>query len=346
LNPFKWKRFPNVIRRILIVETLKIGDLLVATPVFRAVKKHWKNAEVDVLVAPACAELLQINTDVHEIIPYTDFNTLRKIIKGKKYDLAILLHEGSFSLSWLLFRAGITYRVGGTKTGIRYGKGFFLHKKIQPNNRWQHKIEDNLDVARAIGADTKNKRIELPVDPAAKRKIQAQLKKYGEKIFGIHAPSQHQSQQWIPERFAAVADRLVENYHCSIVFTGIKNEREYIETIIKQTTHKNSMINYAGKTTMQEFIALIDSLKLLISIDTGAIHIASARNVPTVALFGPTIPTFWGPSHERKRIIWKQETACVGCRKYYCVFDKNYECMRSITVEDVVNEAGLLLKKK
>lgn len=344
-NFFKFKRFPKKIDHILVVELLNVGDILVATPTIRALKEKWKDASIDVLVAQHCTELLKNNRDVHEVIPYTDSQTIRKRLREKKYDLAVLLHPGSFNISWLLFTAGIKYRAGCTKSGITYGKGFFLHKKIKPNNTWQHKIEDNLDVVRAIGADTKNKSIELLVDPSARKKTQVQLKKYGKNIIGIHAPSQHRSQQWISERFAAVADRLVEKYHCSILFTGTKTEREYITSIINKTKHKKQIANYAGKTNLQEFIALIDSLKLLISIDTGAIHIASARNIPTVALFGPTIPMFWGPSHEKKRVIWKKETACVGCRKYYCVFDKNYECMRSITVEDVLKEANLLLKK-
>ena len=84
LNPFKFKPFPKKIQRILVVELLKVGDLLVATPTVRALKEKWKNAEIDMLVAPECAELLKRNTDVHESIPYTTFEKIQKKTEREK----------------------------------------------------------------------------------------------------------------------------------------------------------------------------------------------------------------------------------------------------------------------
>ena len=344
-NLFKFKPFPKKIERILVIEMLKGGDLLVATPAIRALKEKWKKADVDVLVLPETKELLKNNPHVKQTIPYSSFKETKEKIRKEKYDLAIMLHPGSWKISWLLFIARAKYRVGCAKSGITYGKGIFLNKKLEPNNVWQHKIEDNLDVIRSIGVDTKSKSIELPIDKAAKRKIDRVCKKYGKKLIGIHAPSLHKSQQWIPARFAEVADRLAQKYKTHIFFTGTKKDVSYVESIISQTQHKQKMVNLAGKTNMQEYIAIINKFDLLISIDTGAVHVASATQTPIVALFGPTIPLFWGPSYKKSSVIWKEKEACVGCRKYTCVFNKDFECMKSITVNDVIKQAAMLLKK-
>jgi lipopolysaccharide heptosyltransferase II len=344
LNLLKVKPFPKKINRILVVELLKAGDLLVATPTIKALKEKWKDAKIDVLLLPETRELLKNNVDVNKLITYTTFQETRDNIKKNNYDLSITLHPGSLKVSWLLYKAKVKYRMGCTKSGITYGKGFLLNKKIAPNNVWQHKIEDNLDVVRSIGANNLNKKITLHIDKTAKKKVETLLRKYGKNIIGIHSPSQHKSQQWLPERFAEVADKLVKKYKGHIIFTGTKEDASYINNIISRTQQKQKMVNLAGKTTMQEYIAVINKLNLLISIDTGTIHIASATKTPIVALFGPTIPTFWGPSYEKSSVIWKDKEACVGCRKYTCVFNKDYECMRSITVNDVMQEVGKVFK--
>ena len=343
LNVFKFKPFPKQVKKILVVELLKMGDLLVATPTIRALKEQFNGAQVDVLVLPEMQSILKENKYVNQVLPYT--TNAKQMIQQQKYDLGIMLHPGSFKVSWLLFTAGVKYRVGCTKSGIRYGKGFFLNRKIMPNNKWQHKIEDNLDVVRSIKINTTKKDIIFPINAAAKKRVKQLLKSAKKTVIGIHAPSQHRTQQWVPERFAEVADILIKKYKCSIVFTGTKNEAPYIKHITNNIKQKKNIINLAGKTNLQEYSAVIDAVDLLISVDTGAIHVASAVKTPTVALFGPTVPPFWGPSYKKSKVIWKEKEACVGCRKYTCVFNKDFECMKSITVIDVVQQVDQLLKK-
>ena len=264
LNPFKFKPFPKNVKRILVVELLRMGDLLVATPTIRALKEKFKDAQIDVLVLPEMKGLLKNNPFVDEVLIYASPKRTKEVISSKGYDLSVLLHPGSFKVSWLLFCSKIKYRLGCAKSGIHYGKGFFLNKKIKPNLVWQHKIEDNLDVVRSIGVDTSNKQIVLPVDEVAKKKIASLTKKFGKKLIGIHAPSLHRSQQWVPERFAEVTDSLVKLYKCHIIFTGVDEDKDYINRIVSMVEKKSSVSNFAGKTNLQEYIALIDKLDLLI----------------------------------------------------------------------------------
>src|SRR3989344_1101239 len=336
-NLFKFKRFPNKIKRILVVETLQIGDLLVATPVLRALKQHYKSAKVDVLVQPHTAQLLEGNTSVDAVIPFTSFADVLSCLRENKYDLSILLHTASLKMSWLLLRAGVQYRIGATKSGFLSGKGFFLHKKLRPVIKDQHKIQDNLDVLRSIGISPKDSSLELHLQKKAVAVVNKFMKHFKGKTIILHASSKHKSHHWMPERFARLADALVHKYKSNILFTGTKDDLHHINYIIQHMRQRQRAHNLAGRTTLSQLIALVDAVDLAVTIDTSMTHIASARKTPVVVLFGPTMPPFWGPSSKNSRYIWKEDT-CVGCRRSFCVYNKNYICMRSIYESDVLQK--------
>lgn len=334
-NPFKFKLFPKKIKRILVVETLQLGDLLAATPVFRALKQYYKSVTIDVLVQPSASQLLEGNTSVVTVIPFTSFSDILSRLREQPYDLGILLHPASLKMSWLLFRAGVQYRVGATKAGFLSGKGFFLHKKLQPVIKEQHKIQDNLDVLRALHIPVRDTTLELAVQKKAAAVVKNFLKHFKGKTIIIHTSSKHKSHHWMPERFARLADVLVHKYKATILFTGAKEDYHHVQYIIEHMRQRQKTHNLAGRTTLSQLIALVDAVDLVVTIDTSMTHIASARKTPVVVLFGPTMPPFWGPTAKNGRYLWKDEV-CVGCRRSFCVYGKNYICMRSIYESDVL----------
>ena len=343
-NPFKFKKFPKKINKILVIELLQLGDLIVITPTLRAIKNRFKRAQIDMLVNSNASELLDDNINIGNILIYKDFYNLIKVLKRNKYDLGIILHPGSFKISLALLLGKVKYRVGCTKVGLLSGKGFFLNTKIKPNLQWQHKIQDNLDVVRSIVADTDNIRLEVHSNKESRNYIENLFVKNKVKkddlVIGIHTYSKHKNQRWYEERFADLADELIEKYKAKVVFTGAPGEEDYINSIINKMKFKP--VNLVGKTSIKQFIALIERLNLLVSVDTSAIHIASALNKPVIALFGPTIPTFWGPTSDKSSVIWKTNV-CSGCRLYYCKI-KTHECMKSITVEDIMHSVDRIIK--
>ncbi len=341
VNPFKFKKFPQKVNRILVVEMLQLGDLLVAMPVFKALKEKYKKAQIDVLINPTTQLLLQGNKYVDEIILYTTWNEVLDKIKKQQYDLGIILHPGSLKISSLLLFGSVKYRVGATKVGMFSGKGFFLNKKVTPKLQWQHKIEDNLDVIRAINIHLKEKpKIEIAIDPKADE-IAMQFLKYwkGKKII-IHTASKNLSNRWIPERFARLADALIAKYKATIFFTGAKEDYHDVEYIRQHIRQKKNTHNLAGRTTLPQLVSLANRVGLVITVDTSMTHITSATKTPLVVLFGRDIPKCWGPSSKNSRYIWKEKEACVGCRRTYCVYRKNYECMRSIYESDILEKVA------
>ncbi len=343
INQFKWKSFPKEIKKVIVVDLLNIGDVLVTTPVLKALKETYPKASIDMLVNERMTQILSQNRVINEVIPHKSFNQTLKTVRANSYDLGIILHPGSLKVSLLLLRGKVKYRIGCTKAGITYGKGFFLNKKIFPNNAWQHKVEDNLDVIRSIGITPKDKTLEIHATPQAEQKIKKILGKKKHFLVGISAASKHWTQCWYPERWAEVANDYIKKHNATIIFIGLQDEMSQIEDIISRISKKENVINLVGKTSLHELIAVIKQLDLLITIDSSASHIASALNTPVLTLFGPTIPMFWGPTSRTSSYIWKEKEACVGCRRYHCVYNKGHECMKSISPQEVIAKAEKLL---
>ena len=348
-NFYKYKIPPPGIGKIIVIETRNIGDILVITPVLRALRERYPDAQIDVLVKEQFKSVLYGNTQIDNVIGWNGNDThLKTLLNPNTYDLGVLLHVGSWKVSNALRKTNVQYRIGCAKERICTGKGFFLHKKIKPNTKWQHKIEDNLDVVRSMGVDTKNKDLEIHTTAEAEQRINKELLKnkvlQNKFIVCMHAVSQHVTQRWYQERFAEVADKLIKDNEAKIVFTGRTEDTAYIDEILKKMKYNEDAINLAGKTSFHELVGVIKAANVVISIDTSVIHIASALNKPLVALFGPTIPTFWGPKNTRSITLWKQEV-CTGCRNASCMIKTN-ECMKHITTQDVLQAVEQVRKRK
>ncbi len=328
------KRLPNI-NNILIVELLPgIGDLITATPAFKALKKRFPDSKITIMINGKNKDVLN-NSNYGEIITYKDFKTSLKEIKNK-YDTAILLHPGSFKISLMLLLAKIPYRIGCSHpSGIFSRKGFFLHDKPKPV-KLQHTILDYLDVVRLLGADTNKPKLEINVKEKEIEKIKKILRKYKvtdkDSVIIIHPFSAYPAKNWINKRFAEVADRLIENYEAKIIFTGSKNDSKEINKIIDLMENKSETLNLSG-TSIRDFFSLIKISDLTISVDTSAMHVAAALNVPVIALFGAGNPRKWHPFSEKQIVIFKNDV-CTSCMRRNC--SKSKDCMDAITKRDVL----------
>lgn len=346
------KKLPKTFKNILIIELLYIGDVIAITPSIRALKQRFPYSNIDVMLRPSMEEVLIKNPNINKILTYDKqdfekgFDTVTNKIKGK-YDLAILFHPGidigNYKISKLLKNAEIPFRIGCTKTGFLEGKGFFLHRKTRPTFILKHKINDNLDVIKTIGVDTKDKHLEIYTTKEAEDYIETLLKKEGVVKHGgfivMHAAPQHKTHEWVIERFANVADELIRKYKAKIVLTGSQKDKDYNQKIISLMGHE--AINLAGKTGIQQLFATIKRANLVISVDTSAIHIAAAFDKSVIALFGAGNPKIWGPYCKKSFVIFKEEKNCTSCMKHRC--KKGYKCMKSITEKDVLEGVKKLM---
>lgn len=347
-NPFKFKSLPKEVKNILIIELKYIGDIIISTPAVHAVKNQYKDAEIDIVVPETMKDLLKNNPDISKIITFEgkSFSEKLSMIKNK-YDLAIIFHNGTFKISLLLFLANIKFRIGCTKVGIIESKGYFLHRNTKPTSELKHKMDDNLDVIKTIGIKPGEKKICFYTDKISDKTIAEILSKNKiskkDILILLHPAPQHKSHEWIPERFAELADVLIENYKAKIIFTGAEKDKDYNSSII--SLMKNNAFNMAG-TSLSEFVSLVNAANLMISVDTGAMHVSAALNKPTISLFGAGSPEIWKPYCRDSYVIFKEEKVHTSCMRHNCYLkgERYMECMKSINIEDILSCAEGILK--
>lgn len=347
-NPFKFKSLPKEVKNILIIELKYIGDIIISTPAVHAVKNQYKDAEIDIVVPETMKDLLKNNPDISKIITFEgkSFSEKLSMIKNK-YDLAIIFHNGTFKISLLLFLANIKFRIGCTKVGIIESKGYFLHRNTKPTSELKHKMDDNLDVIKTIGIKPGEKKICFYTDKISDKTIAEILSKNKiskkDILILLHPAPQHKSHEWIPERFAELADVLIENYKAKIIFTGAEKDKDYNSSII--SLMKNNAFNMAG-TSLSEFVSLVNAANLMISVDTGAMHVSAALNKPTISLFGAGSPEIWKPYCKDSYVIFKEDKVHTSCMRHNCYLkgERYMECMKSINIEDILSCAEGILK--
>jgi heptosyltransferase-2 len=342
--------FENV-KRILIRGTNWIGDVIMSLPAISAVRATLPNAQISVLAKPWVADIYRLSPDVDEVILFQSPGIhdgisgklrLAGEIKNKNFDLALLLQNAieAAIITWL---ARIPVRGGYNSDG----RGFLLTHSVQRTQeiRKIHQVGYYLEMVKALGFHGGKGNIRLTIKDDLKRRAEELRKQYDVKgkgpLVGI-APGANYgpAKMWHPERFAAVADRLVDELSAEVMLFGSGKDRERT-TLIKGHAHHN-LINMAGETGLAEAISLIAGCDLFISNDSGLMHLAGALDIPLVAIFGSTNPIATSPVGE-KNVVVHRDVDCSPCLKKTCPTD--FRCMDLIGIDDVYNEARELLKK-
>ena len=339
------------IENILIRGTNWIGDVVMTLPAIAAIRKTFPRSKIAVLAKPWVAELFHICPDVDEVILFQSpgihdgitgkFRLARKL-KNKSFDMAILL-QNAIEAAIIARLAKIPIRAGYNSDG----RGFLLTHSVHRTKeiRKVHQVDYYLEMVKALGFKPAGRKVNLiPTDEysAISDEILSQHHIGKEEVVVGIAPgaTYGPAKRWFPERFAAVADRLVEDFATHIVLFGSADDRYSADQV--QQNSKNALINLAGKTNLKEAISLIARCKLFISNDSGLMHIAGALGIPTIAIFGSTNPVTTSPVGE-KSIVVSKGVPCSPCLKKECPTD--FRCMDLISVDEVYNIARDILKK-
>ena len=336
------------IKKVLIIHLGAIGELLVTTPLFPALKKAL-NCEISFMVSKGKEQVFQNNPHLSEIITYeNDFKKNIEILKNKDFDLGIILFPGSMQLSLMCLLAGIKYRIG-CFSGLKKGPALFFTRRVFPINK-KHAIEKNLNMIKQIGIYNENPKIEIYISDKEKKSIKKFLKKKKIKDyvivhpgFGFSTKHKYPSRLWPLDRYAKVIDYIVKNYGVKVLLTGSADEKIFAEEIKKKVKNKNEVIIASGLFDLIESSFLISKARLLIGPSTSVIHIATAFDTPLVLLGGEELQEVWYPRMTKKKykVLFHPEV-CTECDKDYCK-KKTIECMNAITTEEVIESSIFLL---
>ncbi len=324
-------------RRILVVRTDRLGDVVLATPLIRALRQTFPDAFIAAMVQPYARDVLLHNPHLNEIIA-DDFNgsdkgrggfwRKAKNLHRLKFDTALLLLPTERA-AWMTFFAGIPLRVGvGTKL---YGVLTFMRGVSRQNYLpLRHEADYCMDLGRKIDARSDDLSTEVFLTNEERRAGKQILcdagVKRGDTVIGFHVGSGNSSPNWAPERYGELAQYLAARTpdNLKIIYTDGTNQ--------VQLPTSNRIFDLRSKLTLRELISVLGNLTLLFSSSTGPMHIAAGLKIPTVSLFSPLSacsPTLWGPKGNENRVLLPPEGFC----QIRCAGDPKRCNLEELTVE-------------
>jgi len=338
-------------RSILIRGTNWIGDVVMTLPAIAALRRTFPQARISILVKPWVADLLDLCPDVDEVIVYRSpgnhagFGGLLQLageLREQRFDAAVLL-QNAIEAALIAFLARIPIRAGYNSDG----RGLFLTHSVKRTRAVRRipQVDYYLEMVRTLGCDADSREAHLALTAKDRGRAAEILQSRGinppSEIVGIAPGATYgAAKKWFPDRFAAVADRLADEFGVRVVLFGSAADRESTMTVCSHARHR--MTDLAGETTLREAVALISRCRLFISNDSGLMHVAGALGIPTVAIFGSTNPVTTSPMGENNFIVHK-DLPCSPCLKTTC--PKDFACMDLIGVEDVYGAARCLITR-
>ncbi|MGV8058433.1 MAG: lipopolysaccharide heptosyltransferase I [Smithellaceae bacterium] len=339
---------------ILIVKLSAIGDVIHTLPSLAALRKLYPAAHITWVVEEAAADVVRNHPFLDTVLisqrkswiknfhngeinrPLREMRAFLRELRQRPYDLVIDFHG--------LLKSAIVVLLSGGKIKLGYDSlqelsGLFYNEKI-PENMNKHAVDRYLDFPRYLGATVGKAEFVLPINRDTETKAQLLLNKYkleDKKFIAINPIAYWETKLWDNEKFAKLADLIISNLNLDVVFTG--SEKEEIEKIIDQMqTHA---VNLGGETSLAELAYLYKKSQMVITTDSGPMHLAAAVKTPVIALFGPTDPARTGPYGDGHTII-RTKLPCSPCLLKTCPTKK---CMQDILPEQVFAVVEEKLKK-
>ncbi|MGH9581375.1 MAG: lipopolysaccharide heptosyltransferase II [Bryobacteraceae bacterium] len=342
-------------RNILIRAANWVGDAVMCVPALAALRARYPRAHIAILARPWVAALYASEPFCDELLPYDapkNWNGFRQkcrvasALRGRHFDCAILL-PNSFEAALFVWAAKIPVRIGYD----REAREWLLTHPIPVPGRDDipsHQRFYYLELLARAGLITqysKDEPIRLCKASAAAALGRARFERasiYGP-VIGISPGAAYGgAKRWLPDRFAEAAVAIARERRASIAIFGSKQETAVCESVRDAIAARGAAsANFAGATTLAEFIELAAACDVYLTNDSGPMHIASALGVPTVAVFGATDDAATGPTGEHARVV-REPVECSPCLLRECPID--HRCMKAVSADRVVEAAFSLLR--
>ncbi len=350
--------------RILVVQPSWVGDAVMATPTLRALRELYPTAHIAYLMRRYVKPIYAGMPWVDQILTYRTGKTRGKAGKGQFLDLAGRLRAGKFDLAIVLpnsFKTALVCKMAKIPRIVGYdrdARGFLLSDKLLPVKERGKFIpmpivKYYMGLAHYLGSNHKDLRLQLFVTEQEKRTAIGVLGRAGldsaierpaaqgqPPLILLNPGAQFGSAKcWLPEHFAAVADRFVERHGATILISGTARERPILDAVQHHMRHAAIDLSTKGLTlgALKEIVRRCD---LMVTNDTGPRHIAAAFDVPVVTVFGPTHPEWTEINFPKERKV-SVKVFCGPCQRKFCPLD--HRCMTRVTPNMVYHAAEELI---
>jgi len=327
-------------RRILVIKLRAIGDVLLSTVVLDNLRRAFPAAGIHFLTEPAAAGLLSHEPSVDRVLVFD-----RQQMNG--IDLIRTVRRAGYDLVLDLFgnpRTALVTWLSGAKerVGFRFrGRAYAYNHCVLPRGDRVHNTQFNLDALESIGIPIVTRVPSLGISASERtwaRELLAPVASDGWPIVAINAGGGWYTKRWGVERYAELADILADQHHGHIVVLWGPGEREQAERL---TSLMRSKAIIPPATSLLELAGLLERCDLLVTNDSGPMHIAAAMGTRVLAVFGPTNPDLQGPCGDGHRIVRQEELLCLGCNLTRCPI--GHPCMNDLSVERVYAVAREML---
>jgi lipopolysaccharide heptosyltransferase I len=337
-----------MIKKILIIKLRAIGDVVLSTIVLKNLRSAYPDATIDFLTEKFCTGVVEDHSLLNKVIAFdkkysfldndikcfkslTFLNNMRK----KNYDL-VFDFFGNPRSALITFFSNARHRVG---YDFRIRKWMYNHIIISRANQI-HEAEWHLDALKEMNIPIVSKNLSVAVTERDHRVADNFWQQYQpgqNKVVALNFSGGWPSKRWPLNRFKILARKLVERHACEILIVWGPGEKKEAQLLQDQISRRTTII---PETNLKELAAILSRVDLMITTDSGPMHIAAAMHTPCVALFGPTNPDLQGPYGKNHKIVVARGLSCLRCNRLTC--DHN-SCMKLISVDDVLNAATSVL---
>ena len=326
-------------KKILVVATNWLGDALFLFPFLDNLKENLPQSELAVLSVPRIKDIFRNNLNLSEVIVYDEKGKHKGIIarlifafnlRKKGFDTGFILRP-SLSRACILKCAGIKQIIGfdNPKTKL------LLTTRVPSTDKAIHKIDYFLSMLEFLGLKINKRRYEFLPSEEDKKYIESLLLKKNIvqdlPLLVINPGANWYPKRWLSDNFAELIKRLKDNLAINIAITGAQKDKGLAGQIIKASGKE--VFDFTGQTSLGQLAALMQEADIVVSADSGPMHIAAAVGKKLIALFGPTSAVITGPYPLGEHIIIQKEVGCkIPCYVKDC---RDYHCMKAISVDEV-----------
>lgn len=330
------------IEKILVVKLRAIGDVVLSTIVLENLRSAFPAARIDFLTEDYCKEVVLGNPILNKILvfdrhalaemaPVKRFRENLKFVRdvrNQQYDL-VFDFFGNPRSAFLTWVTGAKVRVG---YDYRVRKNAYTHI-VDSRANTIHEAEWHLDALRALDIPIVERKLNFEVGRGSRKFAESFWQDnhlHGEKVVALNFSGGWPTKKWPIDRFAHLADVLIEKYNTKILILWGPGEREMAAHLAKLITNTTLLI---PETNLKQLAAILEKVDFVVTTDSGPMHIAAAMGTPCVALFGPTNYHLQGPFGDFHEIVARDGLDCLGCNRTSC---DNLVCMNTLTVEYVL----------
>lgn len=327
-------------KRILVIKVGALGDVILAGPSLRMLRKKFPEAHLSLLVDSRFSPVISGCPSLNEVLPLDrdKFHSwiwlarFAKRLRREAFDLSIDF-QNTKRTHLLAFLAGIPDRYG-FRRGI-FGR-FLNHPDLsfrEPDSPIRHQFR----ILSRLGINQLEEKLELWPDAGSEAEVSNWFQEGGvspeEKIVGLAIGSSPRwaTKRWPIEHFRSLTERLIRELACQVVLIGSREDQPLAQELADTT---QGVINWVGRTSLEELVSLIKQLRVLVTGDTAPLHIATALGIPTVALFGPTDPGRHLVAGHGTTVLMRR-LPCQPCYKGTCHYSEPLACLKRITVDEV-----------